>query len=139
MWFSDGWFSVGLAGPLALLFLGFLAIGLLFSGASIVVRQRADYELTAGKSQRKIDWAIAILVVSNLLSILGGYLYHNSSAETGAGMMLFIFAIFLLWPVSAILTLRGRGAGRKVLLVGHGLIALLISVVLLSVIRLFGH
>jgi len=43
MWFSDGWFSVGLVGPLALLFLGFLAIGLLFSGASIVVSWLAQY------------------------------------------------------------------------------------------------
>ena len=139
MWFSDGWFSVGLVGPLALLFLGFLAIGLLFSGASIVVRRRPDSEPAAARSQRKIDWAIAILVVSNLSSILGGYIYHNSAAETGTGMMFVIFGMFLLWPVSAILTLRGRGAGRKVLLVGHGLIALLISVVLLSVIRLFGR
>jgi hypothetical protein len=132
--FSDGLFSVGLAGPLLILFLGFLAFGLLFSGASVVVRLRADSEFTAGKSQRKIDWAIAILVISSLLSILGGYLYHNSSAETGTGMMLFIVGIFLLWPVSAILTIRGRGAGRRVLLVGHGLIALLIAVLLLSVI-----
>ena len=137
--FSSSLFALGLILPLLLLFVGHVAIGLLFSGAAIVARFQADSEPAAARSQRKIDWAIAILVVSNLSSILGGYIYHNSAAETGTGMMFVIFGIFLLWPVSAILTLRGRGAGRKVLLVGHGLIALLISVVLLSVIRLFGR
>jgi hypothetical protein len=45
MWFSAGWFSVGLAGPHLLLFLGSLAIGILFSGASIVVSPSAQYLL----------------------------------------------------------------------------------------------
>ena len=45
MWFSAGWFSVGLAGLHLFLFLGFLEIGILFSGASIVVSTSAEYLL----------------------------------------------------------------------------------------------
>ena len=45
MWFSAGWFSVGLAGLHLFLFLGFLANGILFSGTSIVVSPSAQYLL----------------------------------------------------------------------------------------------
>lgn len=129
--FSDGLFSVGLAGPLFLLFLGFLAIGIPFSSAAIVVRLRADSELTAGKLQRKIDWAIASLAISGVLPILGGVLSHYGFF--GTGMILAGVGILLLWPASAVLVVRGRGAGREALLVGHGLIALLVVVLFLSV------
>jgi hypothetical protein len=129
--FSGGVFSLGLAGPLLLLFMGPMAIGLMFSGAAILVRLRADSELTAGESQPRIDSAIAILAISVALSILGAIIYHT--LDDGAGMVLVIVGIFLLWPVSAVLAIRGRGVGRSVLLMGHGLIALWLAVILLTV------
>ena len=131
---DGGFFSYGYAAPLLLLFAGTVVIGLLSSVAAIAVRLRAGSEFTTGESQSQIDTSIVILVISSLLSILGAFLYHNSSAETGIGMMLIIVGICLLWPVSAVLTFRGRGAGREVLLAGHGLIAFLVAVLLLSVI-----
>jgi hypothetical protein len=51
----------------------------------------------------------------------------------GTGTMLAIAGMFLLWPVSAVLAVRGRGVGRSVLLIGHSLIALFVIVLLLSV------
>jgi hypothetical protein len=96
-----------------------------------LVRLRADSELTAGESQPRIDSAIAILAISVALSILGAIIYHN--LDDGAGMVLVIVGIFLLWPVSAVLAIRGRGVGRSVLLMGHGLIALWLAVILLTV------
>jgi hypothetical protein len=129
--FSNCIYSVGLAGPLLLLFIGFLVIGLLFSGAAIVVRLRADTELNAEKSQRKIDWAIAILAISGVLPILGGVLSHYGFP--GRGMILAIVGTLLLWPTSVVLTVWGRGAGRNILLVGHALIPLLAAVLIFIV------
>ena len=68
---SDGLFSLGLAGPIALLYFGFVAIGLVCSGAAIVVRREANSELTSGNSQTLIDSAIASLVISVLYRSLG--------------------------------------------------------------------
>jgi hypothetical protein len=130
--FSGGLFALGEAGPLLFLFLGPSVIGLLFSGAAIFVRLRADSEATAGETQPKIDTAIAVFAISGLLSILG-LILNRYWVDTGTGMMLAIVGIFLLLPVSAVLAIRGRGAGREVLLVGHGLVALLVSVLLLSI------
>ena len=129
--FSDSLFALGWAGPLLVLFLLFLVIGLPCSGAAIVVRIEADSEATAGKLQRKIDWAIAILAISGLLPILGGVLVHYGFH--GTGMILASFGIFLLWPVSGVLAIRGRGAGRRVLLVGHGLRGHSVGILLLIV------
>src|ERR1035438_5739644 len=99
--FSGGLFSVGLAGPLLLLFLGFLVFGPLSAGVAIVTRLRGDFELTARESQRKIDWAMAILALSGALPILGGVLSHYGFFSTG--MIIASVGIFLLWPVSAVL------------------------------------
>jgi hypothetical protein len=128
---GNGIFSLGFAGPLILLFLGFVAIGLSFSGGAVVVRQRADSEHMAGKSQTKIDISIAILAISALLPIFAGVISHFGAY--GAGIILAVIGPFLFWPVSAVLAIRGKGAGRRVLLVGHGLIALLVAVLLLIV------
>lgn len=130
--FSGGLFSVGLAGPLLLLSLGFLVFGFLFAIIAIGVRLRADIELTSGESQRKIDLAIALLVISGVLPILGGVLSRYGSF--GLGMILASVGVFILWPVSASLAVRGRGAGRAALLMGHGLIALCAVVLILSVV-----
>jgi hypothetical protein len=127
---SNGLFSLGLILPLLLLFLGHVVVGLLFSAVAIAVRIRADSSLTAGKSQRKIDLAIAVLAYSELSSILGASLLHK---YLGAGEMLLASGLFLLWPVSAFLTIWGRGEGRNVLLVGHGLIALWVALFFLSI------
>jgi hypothetical protein len=130
--FSNSLFSLGLILPLLLLFLGHVVIGLLFSGAAIVVRLRADSSLAARASQAKIDWAIAILASSELLQILGASLLHIETKQ-GIGIGLLAIGMFLLWPISALLAIWGLGAGRRALLIGHGLIALLVAVLLLSV------
>ena len=127
--FSNCIYSVGPAGPLLLLFLGFLVIGLVFSGAALAVRLRADSKLTAEKLQSKIDWAIVIFAISGVLPILGGVLSHYG--YFGTGMIFAIVGILLLWPVSIVLAVLGRGAGRRILLVGHALIPLLAAVLLL--------
>jgi hypothetical protein len=131
---GDGISSFGLTAPLillflALLFIGFVAIGLSFSGAVIVVRLRANSELMAEKSQAKINVSIAILAVSALLPILAGFLSHYGAY--GTGIILAAIGPFLLWPVSAVLAIRGRGAGRRILLVGHGLIAVMVALLIL--------
>ena len=48
-------------------------------------------------------------------------------------MLLAVVGVFILWPLSAAFGLRGRGAGREPLMVGHGLIAVLMVVLLLSI------
>ena len=128
-----GFFSWGNAAPLLLLFVGFLVIGVLSSASALAIRIKADPELTTGELQSQIDTSIAIMVMSILFSLIGATLYHNSFATSGIGMMFIIFGLFLLWPVSAVLAVRGRGVGRERLLVGHGLIALLVSGLLLSI------
>jgi hypothetical protein len=129
---GNGIFSLGLFGPLILLFLGFVTMGLLFSGVAIVVRLRADSEKAARGKQSKIDSAIAILAGSAVLFICGVSILHIE-AEFNIGILLVAVGLFLLWPLSAILAILGRGAGRKVLLVGHGLIAAWVSLLLLIV------
>jgi len=96
-----------------------------------VVRLRADSEHAAGESQPQIDLAITFLAISVALSILGAIIYQNW--DDGIGSMLAIAGIFLLWPVSAALAILGRGVGRSVLLVGHGLIALWLVAIFLSI------
>jgi hypothetical protein len=130
--FSDNLFSFGLAGPLGLLVLGVPVIGLLCSGVAIKVRIRMDSGLTKCDSQPKIDWSIGVLATSNLLQILGLISYYGfESWETWK--ILVIISIFILCPISALLAILGRGVGRRVLLVGHGLIALWVAVILLMI------
>ena len=128
---GNGIFSLGLIGPMLLLFVGPVAIGLLFSGLAIFVRLRATSELSSGESQSQIDSSIAVLTISVLLSVGGVIIFRNGMY--GTGTMLAIAGMFLLWPVSAVLAVRGRGVGRSVLLIGHSLIALFVIVLLLSV------
>jgi hypothetical protein len=122
--FGNGLFALGMLGPLLLLFLGHAAIGLLFSAAAIVARLRAGSGAGAAGPQRTIDCAIASLAASVLLTVLGAALLH---LDSNLGIMLFAAGLLLAWPVSAVLTLLGRGAGWKPLLVGQALIALLLS------------
>jgi len=130
--FSSSLFALGLILPLLLLFVGHVAIGLLFSGAAIVARFQADSEPAAARSQRKIDWAIAILAASVLSSILGACLVHIENKLVIAECLI-IVGWFVLWPVSAVLAVEGRGVARRTLLVGHGLIALLLVGLLICV------
>lgn len=127
---GDGIFSLGLVGPLILLFLGHVLIGLLSSGTAIVLRLRASSELTARKSQSKVSWAIATLIGSELLSILGGRLLHW---DIRLGARLLVVGLFLVWPVSGVLTIFGKGPGRRVMLVGHSVILLWIVLIFLLI------
>lgn len=125
---------IGLTTPLmlltlALLLLGFVTIGLSFSGATIVARRRGNSEFTAEESHAKIDMSTALLAVSALLPLLAGVLSRFGAST--AGLMLLPIGPLLLWPISAVLAIRGKGAGRRVLLVGHGLIALLVALLIL--------
>jgi hypothetical protein len=88
-------------------------------------------EVTARESKLKINWAIATLAISGLMSIVGAIFFHN--ADTRTGIVLAISGTFLMWPVSVVFAMRGRGAGRNVLLVGDALIALLLIFTLLCV------
>jgi len=128
---SDDLFSLGLFGPLLYLILGFVAIGLFFSGAVIVARCRSGYGLHVEQSQRKIDWGTAILAVSALLPMLAGILYHYAAYRVGT--MLAAIGLLLLWPVSVALAIFGRGTGRRALLAAHGLIAFWMAVILLII------
>ena len=96
-----------------------------------MARFQADSEPAAARSQRKIDWAIAILAASVLSSILGACLVHIENKLVIAECLI-IVGWFFLWPVSAVLAVRGRVA-RRTLLVGHGLIALLLVGLLICV------
>jgi hypothetical protein len=97
-----------------------------------VARFQADSEPAAARSQRKIDWAIAILAASVLSSILGACLVHIENKLVIAECLI-IVGWFFLWPVSAVLAVEGRGVARRTLLVGHGLIALLLVGLLICV------
>jgi hypothetical protein len=128
--FSNGLFSLGLIFPLLLLFIGHVAIGLLFSGAAIVVKLRTNFGLAARQSQWKIDWAIVILVSSELSLIIGTSLLHE---DVSLGIRFVGAGLFVLWPISAVLVVFGSGVGRRVLLVGQVLITLWVAVVLLII------
>ena len=95
------------------------------------VRLRGDSELTAGESQSEIDAAIGIFVISLVLSIFGAFLYHHGL--DGIGQLLVIVGIFLMWPISAFLSVRGKGVGRNELLVGHALIGLWMAILLFAI------
>jgi hypothetical protein len=131
--FSNGLFSFGLAGPLGLLVLGLPAIGLLCSGVAIKVRIRIDSGLAKNNSQPKIDWAIGVLATSVLLQILGLVSYYSGFESWETWKIQVMIGIFILWPVSAILAVWGRGVGRSVLLMGHGLIAFWVAAILLII------
>ena len=128
---------IGLTTPLillilALLLMGFVGIGLSFSGATIIARRRGNSEFTAEKSRAKIDTSTSLLAVSALLPLFAGALSRFGAST--AALMLLPIGPLLLWPISAVFAIRGRGAGRRVLLVGHGLIALLVaSLILITV------
>jgi hypothetical protein len=120
--FFNGLFSLGFAGPLILFWVGHAVIGLAFSGVATRARLRTEPRSKEVGQQGRILWAIAILACAELTSILGASLLHFDSQIGG---IIVAFGLFVLWPISAILSLLGRGAvGQKVLLLGHGLIAL---------------
>lgn len=120
--FSNGLFSLGLIGPLIYLFLGFVVIGLSFGAGAIAVRWRETPEPTSRVPQLRIDLSAVILAISALLPIIAVFLYHGGFQREG--IITPFLGMFLLWPVSAVFAISGKGAGRKLLLVAHGLIAL---------------
>ena len=70
-------------------------------------------------AERTIDCATAMLACAALLVIL------KFSVEQVHQLCLVSLSCFLLWPVSAVLTFCGKGTGKRLLLVAHGLVALL--------------
>lgn len=128
---GEGIFSLGLIGPMAILFLGFQLIGVPFAIVAIATIARAKNK-NSGKSHPTIDLSLRVFILSLALSIVGWILVRYGAFFWGPALA--IFAIFLLWPISALLALRGGArAGRRILLVGHGLIAILVSLLLSSV------
>jgi hypothetical protein len=115
---GNGIFLLGLIGPVLLLFVGPMAIELLFLGAAIFARLGADSEHSSRESQSQIDNSIGVLAISVLSSIGGGIIFRNGEYRTGT--ILAVFGIFLIWPVSAVLAVRGRGAARRYCLWGTG-------------------
>ena len=65
------------------------------------------------------------------LSIVGGAVYVKGAI--GMGAIRTLVGVFILWPVSGLIPMLGRGAGRRLLLAGRGLIALLMVSLLLAV------
>ncbi len=127
----DALFALGLVGPLLLLVGGFVVIGLAFSIIVFVIRRRSRDESIANTNGRKVDWATALLASAALLPIVAGIL--SSLGSHGAGFTLLCFVCFLLWPVSAVFTLLGKGTGRGLLLMAHGLIVLWSTAILLLI------
>jgi len=127
---GNGIYSLGLLGPLFLLYSGFVLVGVAFSGTAIAIRLRAGTAFGAEKLQFKIDLSIVIFAASVMASICGGMLSHGGNYV--AGVRCFFVSMFLLWPLSAVLAILGKGTSRRTLLIGHGLIALfmVISVVM---------
>ena len=128
--FENSIFALGLIVPLALFLVGHLLIGLLFSVIAIVVRFQARSRPVTVGSQRKVDWAIVFFAASVLSSMLGASLLHIER-DLGIAERLVIVG-WLLWPVSGVLTIAGKGAGRGPLLVGHGVIAFLLIGLLIA-------
>jgi hypothetical protein len=127
---SNGLFALGFAGPLILFWLGHAVIGITFAVAAILTRRRANPRAKNIGRPDRILWAIAILACAELASILGASFLH---VDGQIGAIIVAIGLFVLWPVSAILSLLGRGAtGQKVLLLGHGLIAFGTCVLLLA-------
>jgi hypothetical protein len=129
--YSNGLFSLGMVGPIGLLCLGMPAFELMLWGIVLVVRVQMGSKLRPEKRNVNLEWAIRTLVVSSLFPVLGFiceyngyYLYFLILSEMG---------IFLLWPISAVLTILGKGVGRRLLLGGHGIIALFVLALFLSV------
>jgi|HubBroStandDraft_5_1064220.scaffolds.fasta_scaffold310643_2 hypothetical protein len=129
---GGGFFSFGDAAPFLLMFLGTVVIAPFSSAAAFAVRIRANSGHEEEELEPHIDWAIGILAISGLLSILGAILYHRTS-QAGNGMLFVVAGMFFLWPLSFFLTVRGRGVGRSVLLAGQILIAVWMSIFLLVI------
>jgi len=129
--FSNDLFSLGLTGPIVLLCLGVPTVELLFAGIVIVVRSRLGSKMLLSNADSNSLWAIRVLVISGLFPIFGltcevfGF-YRSSELLTEIG-------IFVLWPLSAVLTIVGKGVGRRAILGGHGIIAAILFAIFWSV------
>lgn len=134
--FSNGLFSMGLAGPLVLLGFCIPAVELLLSAIALLVRHHSAHEFITKTSRMRSGGAVLSLVIAGLLPICGFI------ADTVGGFGLFHICaeieILLLWPVSVVLVFGTRGVERKILLIGHGVIAFLVSAILISIRVQFG-
>lgn len=128
--FSNSFFGLGAILPILALFLGYVSIGLCTAGIAVYVAIRASPKPVTRTSQRKAYWPIAALICSETSSVLGFLCFPK---EINLGIVLLGIGLLLLWPVSAALAIWGRGVARKSLLVGHGLIAVWICIMLLTI------
>ena len=126
--FSNNFFGLGVLLPILALFLGYVSIGLCTAGIAVYVAVRASPKPVTRTSQRKAYWPISALVCSEASAILGFLCFPK---EMNLGIVLVGVGLLLLWPVSAALAIWGCGVARKILLVGHGLIAAWICIILL--------
>jgi len=127
----DSLFALGLVGPLLLLCCGFVAVGLSFSCAMVVARRRSSREQTKDMLHQKIGWAAVLLGSAALLPIVAGVVSHFGAF--GAALDLLCLGCFLLWPISVIFTFLGKGVGRNLLFVAHGLIIVWAGAILLVI------
>jgi hypothetical protein len=119
--FSNGLFALGFFGPLILFWLCHTLVGLAIALAALVTRLRANSESRKIGRPRPIVWAIAILACAEIASIVGASVLH---IDGSIGSIIVVVGLLVMWPISAILSLMGkRAVGQKVLLIGHGLIA----------------
>ena len=128
-------FALGLVGPLLLLVVGFIIMGLLFSGAALMSRCRSGFTNTGKKGEWTMNWAIRALAGAAVAPILAGVISHFGAQGTALGLTVLSFVA--LWPASIVLTFLADGAGRGLLLFGHGLIALWV-IVIISLICIHG-
>jgi hypothetical protein len=106
-------------------------IELLFSGVVIVVRGRRDFKFKLEKTNSNLERAIRTLVVSGLFPVLG--LICEMCGFFRSFLIFTEIGIFILWPISAVLTILGKGVGRRLLLGGHGTIASFLFAIFWSV------
>ena len=128
--FSNSFFGLGVILPILVLFLGYVSIGVISAGIAVFATVRARSKPVTGTSRSKVYWPIAALICSEASSILGFLLIPN---EMKQGIVLVGIGLLILWPVSAGLAIWGRGVARRTLLVGHGLIAVWICIILLMI------
>ena len=118
-----------------LFLVGFVGIGLSFSVAVIVVRLRSGDEFIAKARQQMIGLATAILACAALSPVLAVFISQLPISHYPtllAPLPLICVGCSLLWPVSVIVTFLGQGTGRRMLLVAHGLIAIMWTALVLT-------
>ena len=101
-----------------LLFSGIELIGAVSCVLAFIVRIRSKRKDPEQESQEEIDAAVLLLFVSVVLPVVG--LKLESFTHRQEWILLAIIGVFATAPISGILAFKGRGVGRKILLIGYG-------------------